>query len=184
MVYRRVIFVWLSSLIAAVPRLLSLIFYHYPFNLVAITLFYVYSMFIPGITIASVYCTSGIALKASTFKHENVRAMELRKKQNSIVLKFFAVVSICFFILTMPYGIRNLYVCYMHRHKLTHLRYETTYILEDVLSMLFYTNFCVNPIIYAKLHREISIYLRKFIQEINRACCQCCSKKNQDKLLQ
>ena len=144
---------------------------------IASTVSLVCSMFIPGIHIIIIYSMTGVKLKASTLKHENARAMEQRMKQNVKVLKMFAVITITFFILTIPYGVYNL--CLFWNVLGNH-----DYIVLRIVIFLFFTNFCVNPIIYARMHKEISKYLRGFIHKIKRACCRCCSKTNQEGLLQ
>ena len=137
--------------------------------LITSTVSLVCSMFIPGIHIIIIYSMTGIKLKASTLKHENVRAMEH---------KMFAVITITFFILTIPYGVYNLCLFW------NVLGNHDSIVVSRIVVFLFFTNFCVNPIIYARMHKEISKYLRGFIHKIKRACCRCCSKTNQEGLLQ
>ena len=171
-IYGRVLFAWLSSVLAAVSvQLCWEVLNHY--YVITVTVFLTCSMFVPGMIIVTVYCITGIALTANTLKHENNRAMKVRKRQNSNVLKMFAAITISFFIFTTPWGIWNLYRLYMYSSDSWILQYETIYVPGEICCILFSTNLFANPIIYAKLHRETRKYLKKLIQKIKNACCNC-----------
>ena len=181
--YGSILFVWLSSVGVVVPDALQTTFSNYDCfidvtrnadrrsSFINSTMIIVYSMFIPGIVIAVIYCLTGVALRASTIKHENYRAMEHTKKQNAKIVKMFAIIVIIYFVLTIPYAVCTFYGNYLFLYDASHQIAASTYTLMHILQILFYANSCVNPIIYAKMHREINQYLRRAIQKIKETCC-------------
>ena len=181
--YGSVLFVWLSSISVVVPDALQTTFSNYDCfidvthnadrrrSFIISTIMIVYSMFIPGIVIAVIYCLTGVALRANTLIHENYRAMEHTNKQNAKVVKMFALIVIVYFVLTMPYAVCTFYVNYLLLHDAPHQVAASTYTLMHILRIPFYANCCVNPIIYAKMHREINQYLRRVTLKIKEACC-------------
>ena len=183
--YCSVLFVLLSSVIAAIPLFLIGATYDDQFHFISPTVFHVYSvlipvtLIIPVILIIIVYSMTGIALKSSTFKHENNRAMELRKRENMKVLKMFLEITISFVILTVPFGIWSLRFYSMVWHTSSNIQIKTEFILLSVFSTLFCTNFSINPIIYAKMHREVNQFLRRLIKRVKTTFCLRCSKRNQ-----
>ena len=79
--YGSVLLVWLLSVIADLPLILSLALSRFEFYLISEAILVIISMLIPRMLILIVYSIAGIALKVSTVKHENVRAIEPRKRQ-------------------------------------------------------------------------------------------------------
>ena len=184
MVYGKVLLVWISSVIvAAVHQSIGFSALDFKIKFITSNIFQTCSMFIPAILLIIVYCMAGIALRASTLKHENKRAMELRNKQNSTVLKMFGAITICYFVLTMPYCIWLFYFPYVIHNYPRSIQWETV-VLREILLFLFYANFSINPIIYAKMHREVNTRIRRLMQNLKGACYQCSSKRNQETLLQ
>ena len=183
MIYCRVLLVWTSSFILAAEDIyFEFTLIDFKNLLIAKAVSLACSMVSPAILLIIVYCMAGIVLKANTLKHENTRAMELRQKQNSGLLRMFAVITICFLILTIPYLIWLFYLSYMLFLSRS-LSLINTFLPADILSAMFYANFSINPIIYAKMHREVNRCLLKLMQKFKRVCCHCCSKRKQEALL-
>ena len=133
---------------------------------------------IPSIVVTFVYFFTARALKANTFKHENSKAMEQRNKQNAKIVKMFVVIVIMFSLLTVPYAIFYLYLSYMvvyGTNAFSTLNSTLNYVLFAASS----ANGCVNPLIYAKMHREINDYVRMVLQRITRFHCKCYRKKSE-----
>ena len=183
--YGKLLLVWITSVIFAVVHQLSN-FTAFGFMIQFITAAGLQAFLIvtPAILLIVVYCMAGIALKASKLKHENTRAMELRKKQNSTVLQMFAIITICFFMLTLPFIIWLFYSTYLIVNYPRSLRLDIIIFLGSIFRALFFANVSIKPIIYAKMHREVNRYLRRLMQKFKRACWQCCTNRNQDALLQ
>ena len=181
----RVLLVCISSgIIAIVDDRMAFSVLDLKVSSIRITIMFAYTMLIPGIIILIFYCATGIVLKANTLKHENTRAMELRRKQNVKVLKMFAVITICFFIFTMPLGMWHVCFWYLRWQNSWKLAWQTEAILHTTCRLLYAANICINPLIYAKMHRAVNIYIRRLIKKFTRACCQCCSNWNQEATLQ
>ena len=181
MIYCRVLLVWtLSFILAAEDIYFVFTLIDIKYLLIAKAVSLSCSMVSPAILLIIVYCMAGTALKANTLKHENTRAMELRQRQNSSVLKMFAVITICFFILTMPFFIWSFYYYYIPHDYPRSLYWETMILLGDISIALFFVNFSINPIIYAKMHKDVNRYLRRLMQKFKTSCCQCCAKRNQE----
>ena len=96
LVYGNVLLVWLLSVIVALPLILSLALSMFEYHLISEAILIIISMFIPGMLILIVYNIAGIAVKASTVKHENVRAMELRKSKILTFLKCLPLLALLF----------------------------------------------------------------------------------------
>ena len=134
---------------------------------------------IPSIVIIFVYFFTASALKANTFKHENSKAMEQRNKQNAKTVRMFVVVVIVFSLLTLPYAIFYFYVGYMvvyGTNAFSALHTTLNYVLFAASS----ANGCVNPLIYAKMHREVNDYVRMLVQRITRFHCKCYVKNSEN----
>ena len=142
-------------------------------SLLAVAIWVVYSMIIPNFIIFIVYCLTARALKENTVKHDNRRAMEQINKQNARIVRMFIIIVVTCFLLTMPYAIFCLYASYVLGHDLSYSNGSVINQLNYILLIPASANCCVNPIIYAKMHREINGYLRNIIQRIIGACCQC-----------
>ena len=123
---------------------------------------------IPNFIIIIVYCLTALALKANTLKHANNRAMEQRNKQNARIVKMFIIIIFIFFTLTMPYAIFYFYGNYMIFYHFEKLDYRLITTLNYTLFVAASANGCVNPLIYAKMHREINGYLKSIFHRIRR----------------
>ena len=185
--YASLAFIWLSSLGISIPYCLRLgliegacIDYNETYIstesfLIFIGISRLYIWCVPYFIMTVTYCLIARALKTNSLKHDNSRAMELRNKQNAKIVKMFVIVIITFLVLTMPHAIFFFYDCYM-------IVYGKNYVLESglrftLLYMLYILstgNGCVNPIIYAKMHRDMNRYISDVMHRIVRISCQLC----------
>ena len=145
----------------------------YKDSFVLVVVWHVYIWCIPNFIIIIVYCLIARALKANTLKHANNRAMEQRNKQNAKIVKMFIIIIIIFFTLTMPYAIFYCYASYMAVYDPQNPKNEQIVTINFILFILVAANGCVNPLIYAKMHREINRYLRNLIHIATSFCCHC-----------
>ena len=163
----RVLFVALICVISiGVSGLPSIPFikYHY---IILLLLWTFVSAIVPGVIISIAYCLCARALKANELTHENSRAMQLRNKQNSRIVRMFAIVIAIYFLLTMPY------VIYQYLHDFSFLSDSVSYsprnpVVSMILHDILIAKCSVNPIIYTKLHREMNGYLRRIYQRVMR----------------
>ena len=135
---------------------------------------------IPSLIMMFVYYFTARSLKASSLKHENSRAMEQRNRQNAKAAKMFAVAIIVFFLLTVPFGVFYFFATYMLTYQRTDVDAILYYTLNDILSATANANGCVNPLIYAKMHREMNRYVRVVLQQVARYLCKCCHKESKN----
>ena len=185
--YGSVAFVWLSSIGVVLSETLK-----YQLNeetcfiymnagtssFIKATVYVVYSPFGPAVLIAIVYFLTARALKKNTMRHDNNRAMEQRNKQNAKIVRMFIIIIMVYFLLTIPYAISYIYECYVFFVDKWNSNFKIINTITYILSIPASANCCVNPIIYAKMHRDISMYLRSTIQRMKRACVQLFSMRN------
>ena len=140
---------------------------------VLVVVWLVYTWCIPNFIIIIGYCLTARALKANTLKHANNRAMEQRNKQNARIVKMFIIIIFIFFTLTMPYAIFYGYASYMAVYDPQNPSNKDSNTINYILFIPAAANGCVNPLIYAKMHREINRYLRSLIHIATSFCCNC-----------
>ena len=150
-------------------------------NFVVFTgIFVLYNWCISSLIMMFVYYFTARSLKASSMKHDNSRAMEQRNRQNAKAVKMFAVVIIVFFLLTVPYGVFYFFATYMFTYRKTSVEVTLLKTLNHILFVAASANCCVNPLIYAKMHREVKRYVREVLQQIARILCKCCHKESKN----
>ena len=123
-------------------------------------------MILPPCICAIVYLFIGLDLKKGEQNHENnPAAYERIRKENKNIIKMFGIVVLFFVVLTYPYSIFWFYVKYIFLSNLNPL--DVSYLLtwNVGLSAVTALNSCVNPLIYARMHKEINRSLRRF-------CCR------------
>ena len=188
--YGGVAFVWLSSMGVVLPETLKYRVTDYgcfPYedaaevtsSFIKATVYVVYSPFSPILLIIIVYYLTARALKMNTMRHENNRAMELRNKRNAKIVRMFIIIIMLYFLLTIPHAISYIYGCYVFFVDTWNSNYEIINTMTYILSIPASANCCVNPIIYARMHRDISKYLGSVIQRIKMACFQFCKRRNE-----
>ena len=139
---------------------------------IGISLLYVWC--VPYFIMTVTYCLIARALKTNSLTHDNSRAMELRNKQNAKIVKMFVIVVIIFLLLTMPYMIFVFYSCYVDVYGTNDIDGRLHITIMYILFVMVSANGCVNPIIYAKMQRDINGYLRSIIRWILLISGQCC----------
>lgn len=116
---------------------------------------------IPNLIIMVTYWKTGRALKRNTVQHANNLAVLKRNKENAKVVKMFVTIIITFFILTIPYGCYYFslsYVLCFYNPK--QLNFKTLITLNYVLFIPAAANGCINPLVYAKLHKDVNKFLK------------------------
>ena len=190
--YGSIAAVWLLSVVITIPCILRVHLvqnYCIPTNskivndkdfVIFTGIFVLYNWFIPSFSMMFVYYFTARSLKASSLKHENNRAMEQRNRQNAKAVKMFAVVVIVFFLLTVPYGVFYFFATYMEAYERTSVDVILYQALQFILFVVASANGCVNPLIYAKMHREMNRYVIAVLQQIARFLCKCCHKESKN----
>ncbi len=117
---------------------------------------------IPFLVIGTIYALCSRNLKKTPKGNSNRAAIRRRQSENQRVVKMFIIIVSLFFALTTPYSV--MYVTYNYV-----LTYHTNEV--DINSMMKWNyalftitniNSCLNPIIYAKLHKDINQFVNKF----------------------
>lgn len=175
-----VAFIWATSIGTATPLILQLqvrndvcINSNYDIitregSFIYETVWVVYGMIIPLFVLIIVYCLIARALKANAFKHENNRAMEHRNKQNAKIMRMFFTIITIFFLFTMPHTISFFYLSYLLMQDQFSPKIKEINTLTYTLLIPACANGCVNPFIYAKMHRDVNGYVRKKLDNIRR----------------
>ena len=187
--YGGVAFVWLSSIGVVLPETLKYKVTEYgcfPYedaaaassSFIKATVYVVYSPFGPVVLIAIVYFLTARALKKNTMRHDNNRAMEQRNKQNAKIVRMFIIIIIVYFLLTIPHAISYIYGCYVFFVDTWNSNYKIINTITYILSIPASANCCVNPIIYARMHREMTTYLGSITKRLKRSCVQLFSLRN------
>ena len=182
--YANIVFIWLSSVIIAITysirlqlvegacMVLNEAILDSKGYVVFIGIAFIYIWCIPYFILIVTYFFTARALKANSFAHDNTRALELRNKQNAQIVKMFVIVVVIFLVMTMPYAIFYFYHWYMFVYDRNHIDLVLHYTINNVLFILSSANGCVNPILYAKMYREVNGYLRNVIHWIMAISCR------------
>ena len=190
--YATIAFIWLVSLGFGIPHVLRLQLMDNvcsldneniigtPSFLIFIGISLLGIWYIPYIIMVITYYLCARALKANAFKHESNRAMEQRNKQDAKIMRMFIIIVVIFLLLTMPYAVLYFYISYMAVYRTTDVNTRLHSTLNYTLFAVASANGCVNPVIYAKMHRKINAYLRNIIRRLSRWCCQFIRMTNRD----
>lgn len=128
---------------------------------------------IPSLIIGVVYWLTARALKRNTLQHVNNLAMLKRNKENALIVRMFIIIIIIFAVLTMPYAFFYFYFSYWF--------YYMPFNSKDfrfLLTMNYYlfvtaaANSCINPLIYAKMHKDMNNFLRSVARRLCRPVAQ------------
>ena len=188
--YCSLVFVWLSSIGVVVPSILQLQLQNnicwinnYEIldkksSFIHVTVWVVYGIILPNIIMVVTYSLTARALQANTLKHDNNRAMELRNRQNARTVKMFFMIVAIYILLTMPYAVFYFYALYMLLFDPSNSKSELINTLNYTLLIPASANGCVNPIIYARMHRDVNGYLKVLFYNIRQLLGRCNQKKN------
>ena len=128
---------------------------------------------VPGIILVTLYYKTANQLKMSEMYHSNVRVMQQQiRKENREVVRMFVVVVTLFFACTMPNAVYQIVYHYIYLFGTGRPR---TYLIKlyTILPCLSAMNSCINPLVYAKMHKEINRYVRRLLTRLRGIiCCQ------------
>ena len=180
-IYVTVLLIWIGSAAATLPYALRLGLYenscmevnstivpneHY---VIFLGFLLALNAIIPSLIIGVVYWLTARALKRNTLQHVNNLAMLKRNKENALIVRMFIIIIIIFTVLTTPYAFFYFYFTYWF--------YYVPFNSEDfrfLLTLNYYlfvtatTNSIINPLIYAKMHKEINNFLRSVARRLIR----------------
>ena len=131
----------------------------------------IYTWVIPNVIIVVVYYLTARALKANTLTHANDRAMEQINAQNAKIVKMFVIIIVLFFVLTIPYAVFNCYTHFQITYNFASLDIRFTTKVNAILFAIASANACVNPFIYANMHREINGFVTSVVRPIIGSLC-------------
>ena len=121
--------------------------------------------FIPLLSLITFYIRAAKSLAIHGIDSNNI-AIKRRNAMNKKVVKLFTVIVCTFAVLTIPYYLYNFAysTCLYYGIIKTVLEMRTYGIIFFLLTMLIAFNCCVNPLIYCKMHRDVS----KCVTDIER----------------
>ncbi|XP_065057499.1 C3a anaphylatoxin chemotactic receptor-like [Rhopilema esculentum] len=115
----------------------------------------------PLFAVSIIYCLCSQELQRNHFGKETNDTTRKRAMENRRVVKLFVTLVSMFAILTLPYSVFYITVHFV----LTYLRKEANFDLIWTLNYLLFVltniNSCTNPLIYAKMHKEINSFAGK-----------------------
>ena len=128
-------------------------------------------MAFPVIIMSALYGNILCRLKSPTVRrlsaHESFLAIRQRRNRKST--KLFLTVVIVFYVLTLPYNIFFLWYTINHR-TIPKENLQTIIHVYHILVLILLSNSCVNPLIYARLHKS-------FRRNTLRVLCPCLVKQ-------
>ena len=116
----------------------------------AVSLFLIQMVF-PIIIMSTMYGIILYRLKLPTTRELSVHSNAIRQKRYRKSTKLFMTVIIVFYVLTLPYNI--FYMWYTVNWKTIRPEHTKTILhMYHILVLIFLSNSCINPLIYARLH--------------------------------
>ena len=126
---------------------------------------------LPGIIFTTLYFKTARQLKLSEDYHSNARVMQQQiRRENKQVVKMFVVVVALFFTFTMPNTVYQIVYHYLYLFDdITGKGYLGR--IYTILPCVSAMNSCINPLIYAKMHKEFNRYVRGLMFKLRRFAC-------------
>ena len=143
-------------------------------NLINVTV-YCFITFIPIISLIMIYIRAAKALANHGIDSSNF-AVKRRNAMNKKVVKLFTVIVCTFAVLTVPYFLYSIsyYTCLYYGIIKTIMEIKTCTIILNIMILFNISNCCVNPLIYCKMHKDISRCVVNIERRIlNNVCCLC-----------
>lgn len=82
-------------------------------------------------------------------------------ERNRKVFKMFIMIVLAFFLLTMPYSLFYAVGTYLIYLRPNHTDFNTLNQANYALFVLMVANSCINPIIYAKMHKDVNKFSQR-----------------------
>lgn len=117
---------------------------------------------LPLVILCVLYSRCTKKLRENKLKYSQNETMKKRADENKRVVKMLSIVVFAFFMLTIPYTF-----FYMVAYAPQHMDFILVLTLNYALSVLTSINSCVNPFIYARMHKEINVVFKKKL-----SCCR------------
>ena len=136
---------------------------------------YFFVTFIPIISLITIYIRAAKALENHGID-SNSFVVKRRNVMNKKVVKLFTVIVCTFALLTIPYFIYSFAytTCLYYGIIKTIMEIEICTIILNIMVLVITSNCCVNPLIYCKMHRDISRCVVNIERRIlNNFCCLC-----------
>ena len=132
---------------------------------------------LPMVILCVLYSRCMKKLRNNKLKYSQNETMKKRADENKRVVKMLSIVVIAFFMLTIPYTLFYMGMSYMVAYAPQHMNLILILTLNYALSLLTSINSCVNPFIYARMHKEINAVFKEKL-----SCCRsrsdCHSRNN------
>ncbi len=136
----------------------------YPFTPIG-SITYIISLIVTGwgiplLVISWLYTKCILKLKAPLASNNNA-ATNLRRAENNKVVNMFIIIAVLFFVLTIPYSVLIMVICYQRIFHKDDVDMNTAMKWNYALFTMTTANSCFNPIIYAKLHKDVNKFVNK-----------------------
>ena len=137
--------------------------------------FFAFLTLIPLISLITFYIRAAKSMAINGIDSNNI-AVKRRNAVNLKVVKLFTVIVCTFAILTIPFYLFNFAysTCLYYDIIKTVLERRTCKIIFHLLTILIAFNCCVNPLIYCKMHRDVSTWVKDIERHfLNYFSCFC-----------
>lgn len=128
---------------------------------------------LPGVILTTLYFKTAKELRTSEDYHSHAKVMQQQiRTENKQVVKMFVIVVGLFFSLTLPNAIYQIVHHYIYFFGNETAR-QKVYLgqIYTVLPCLSAMNSCINPLVYAKMQKEVNRYVRSWVGAIRRVAC-------------
>ncbi|XP_065061353.1 neuromedin-K receptor-like isoform X2 [Rhopilema esculentum] len=136
---------------------------------------------VPLLMIGIFYCLVLRSLSNGLSEGCHLTILQKRLKRNKDILSMFIVIVCVFFLLTTPYAAFYFSATYLMLLRPQSIDHGTAQQVNYALFTLMMVNSSINPVIYAKLHKEVNMfvvrYWKRFTDQLRALCCPLSSPK-------
>ena len=136
---------------------------------------------VPLLMIGIFYCLILRSLSNGLSEGCHLTILHKRLKRNKDLLSMFIVIVCVFFLLTTPYAAFYFSATYLMLLRPQSIDQGTAQQVNYALFTLMMVNSSINPVIYAKLHKEVNMFVvrcwKRFTDQLHTLCCPLSSPK-------
>eukprot|EP00112_Aurelia_sp_Birch-Aquarium-sp1_P004870 Seg1550.3 transcript_id=Seg1550.3/GoldUCD/mRNA.D3Y31 product="Cholecystokinin receptor type A" protein_id=Seg1550.3/GoldUCD/D3Y31 len=139
---------------------------------------------IPATIMVGTYYQIARQLRHSEAYHSDTQVMQRQiRNENKRVVRMFIIIVALYFLFTLPFAVYQVVFSVFWHYDTAKVKRKEFLIPYLLLPCISAMNSCVNPLVYAKMHREINRYLHAIRCQMKLKCC-CCSDNDQAMLRQ
>ena len=137
---------------------------------------------VPAVIMVGTYYQIARQLRHSEEHHSDTQVMQRQiRNENKRVVGMFIIIVAMYFFFTLPFAVYQVIFSVFYHYDTAKFKRKEFLIIYLLLPCISAMNSCVNPLVYAKMHREINRYIHGIRCQVK--CC-CCSENDQTMLRQ